>query len=198
MGSKRVQFKLMSNLTTIEMFVVGLVIDPSTQAPIVILKDETGQYALPIWIGVAEATSIAAALEKITSARPLGHDLMYQALLQLNVKIERVIINDLKESTYYSELILMQGDKAMVLDARPSDAIAIALRAQAPIFVAQHVLDQARMAFSPPASMAGQEKGEEELPPQEANLEDKFVHMDKEKWAKLLEELSPADFKYKM
>ena len=138
----------MTNDTAIEMFVGGLVLDPNTQAPVVILKDETGEINLPIWIGIAEATSIASAIKQLAMARPLTHDLMYDIFLELGVRVQRIVITELKDSTYFSELILSYGDKAIILDSRPSDAIAIALRASAPIFVAQSVLDQAKIAFA--------------------------------------------------
>jgi len=138
----------MGNESAVEMFVGGLVLDPATQAPIVVLKDETGQVTLPIWIGIAEATSIASAIKQVAMARPLTHDLFFELLLELGITVQRVVITELKDSTYFAELVLGQGDKVMVLDARPSDAIAMALRATAPIFVAQAVLDQARLAFA--------------------------------------------------
>ena len=85
--------------SAIEMFVGGLVLDPNTQAPVVILKDEEGKYILPIWIGVAEATSIASAIKQVTMARPLTHDLMHDIFLQVDLKVQRVVITELKEST---------------------------------------------------------------------------------------------------
>ncbi|MEI6517696.1 MAG: bifunctional nuclease domain-containing protein, partial [bacterium] len=108
----------------VEMFVGGLVLDPATQAPIVVLKDESGQITLPIWIGIAEATSIASAIKQVAMARPLTHDLFYDLLLELGITVQRVVITELKDSTYFSELVLGQGDKVLILDARPSDAIA--------------------------------------------------------------------------
>lgn len=138
----------MEDDTAIEMFVGGLVLDPNTQAPVVVLKDEGGEVHLPIWIGVAEATSIASAIKELHMARPLTHDLIQSVFLELGVRVQRVVITDLKDSTYYAELILSYGDKALILDSRPSDAIAIALRAAAPIFVTRSVLDQAQITFS--------------------------------------------------
>ena len=138
----------MAHDTAVEMFVGGLVMDPATQAPIVVLKDESGSVTLPIWIGMAEATSIASAIKQVTMARPLTHDLMYDLLLDLGVTVQRVVITELKDSTYFAELVLAQGDKVLILDARPSDAIALSLRASAPVYVAQQVLDQAKVAFA--------------------------------------------------
>ena len=192
------------------MFVGGLVLDPNTQAPVVILKDEAGGLALPIWIGVAEATSIASAIKQLTMARPLTHDLMSKIFDEVGVKVQRIIITELKESTYFAELILSFGDKVMVVDSRPSDAIAIALRAEAQIFVAKKVLEQAKVAFpnmtmteapktpdssqgsTDASSSAGAEGDEEEE--QGPN----FSGVKKEEWEDLLKKLDPDDFKYKM
>ncbi len=193
----------------IEMFVGGLVMDPATQAPIVVLKDETGSVTLPIWIGVTEATSIASAIKQITMARPLTHDLFYDLLLQLGITVQRIVITELQESTYFAELILGQGDKVIVLDARPSDAIAMALRASAPIYVAQQVLDQARVAIEgqgliAPPSPSGQTEGspppegEEGSEEAEAPTSSDFQAVDKTKWEEILSQLDPDDFKYKM
>ena len=188
----------------IEMFVGGLVMDPTTQAPIVVLKDETGSVTLPIWIGITEATSIASAIKQITMARPLTHDLVHDLLLQLGITVQRIVITELRDSTYFAELVLGQGDKAIVLDARPSDAIAMALRASAPIYVAQQVLDQAKVAFAsqgessqPPVRQAEGEVGEEGAEGEGSSSSD-FQAIDKAKWEEILSQLDPDDFKYKM
>ena len=194
----------MTDDTAIEMFVGGLLLDPHTQAPVVVLKDEAGNIHLPIWIGIAEATSIASAIKQLAMARPLTHDLMHHVFQELGVKVERVVITDLKDSTYFAELILSHGEKAIILDSRPSDAIAIALRAQAPIFVTQQVLDKARIAFSAqtqggeaPAGEEEQTSGEQPAPEGAVGGPD-FKSIDKEKWAEILGTLDPDDFKYKM
>jgi bifunctional DNase/RNase len=207
----------MTNETALEMFVGGLVLDPSTQAPIVVLKDESGQVTLPIWIGMAEATSIASAIKQVTMARPLTHDLFYELLLELGTTVQRVVITELRESTYFAELIMAQGDRIFVMDARPSDAIAMALRASAPIFVSQQVLEHARKAFSqtpqvPEAQETGEggvlEEGEEvegaegseevdeEIVPFDPTKD--FKNIEKEKWEEILRQLDPEDFKYKV
>jgi bifunctional DNase/RNase len=179
--------------------------DPATQAPIVVLKDESGQVTLPIWIGMAEATSIASAIKQVTMARPLTHDLMYDLLLDLGVTVQRVVITELKDSTYFAELILGQGEKALILDSRPSDAIALALRASAPIYVAQQVLEQAKVAFTSPAPAPVPLEPPATEPPvaeEEKRVEDEqskdFRSIDKEKWEEILGQLDPDDFKYKM
>lgn len=187
----------------IEMFVGGLVMDPTTQAPIVVLKDETGSVSLPIWIGMTEATSIASAIKQISMARPLTHDLFYDLLQQLGITVQRVVITELRESTYFAELILGQGDKAFVLDARPSDAIAMALRASAPIFVAQQVLDQAKVVFASQGEFVTQPSGPGEGESAEEGAEGEssssdFQAVDKTKWEEILSQLDPDDFKYKM
>lgn len=182
----------------VEMFVAGLVLDPHTQAPIVVLKDESGDVCLPIWIGVAEATSIATALKNLNLPRPMTHDLMFSAFNQVNIDIQRVMITELKDATYYAELILSQGEKAIVLDSRPSDAIAIALRASAPIFVSQQVIDQAKITFNitlPTEAQVSQEISEQA---EESGSDKDFKNIDKDKWEEILGGLDPDDFKYKM
>ena len=199
----------------LEMFVGGLVLDPTSQAPVVVLKDETGSICLPIWIGVAEATSIATAIKQVKMERPLTHDLMSELFVNLDVRVERVVITELKDSTYYAELILSRGDHAMIIDSRPSDAIALALRASAPIFVVQKVLDQAKITFEGqqlisegPANEA-EEGAEGDAPEQSESTVDQSVRsakvtasdlspIDKEQWEKILLELDPDDFKYKV
>lgn len=194
----------MGNDSAVEMFVGGLVIDPATQAPIVVLKDETGDLTLPIWIGIPEATSIASAIKQVAMARPLTHDLFYDLLLEVGVTVQRVVITELRESTYFAELILGQGDRVIVLDARPSDAIALALRASAPIYVSESVLSQAKVAFGgvdPLAAMEGDDEQSGDDQGEDVEEEDAsqdFTGVDKDKWEELLSDLDPDDFKYKM
>ncbi|MBX7138704.1 MAG: bifunctional nuclease family protein [Oligoflexia bacterium] len=195
----------MSEDTAVEMFVGGLLLDPHTQAPVVVLKDETGEIHLPIWIGIAEATSIASAIKQVSMARPLTHDLMHEVFLELGVRVERIMITELKDSTYFAELILAVGDKAIILDSRPSDAIAIALRAAAPIFVAQQVLEKAKVAFSssgqlPPQGKEGatEEGSQGEEDPNARIQNTDFKNIDKDRWQEILNALDPDDFKYKM
>lgn len=192
----------MVNESAIEMFVGGLMLDPNTQAPVVVLKDESGEIVLPIWIGVAEATSIASAIKKLAMARPLTHDLMYEAIGQLGARIERVIITDLKDSTYFAELAVSVGERAFVFDSRPSDAIALAIRASAPIFVAQKVLDQAKVTFAGGGESEGNKTSEGEAGGEEGAGGDapqsNFANIDKDKWNEILDNLDPDDFKYKM
>jgi bifunctional DNase/RNase len=199
----------MNSETAVEMFVGGLVLDPNTQAPVVVLKDETGNICLPIWIGIAEATSIASAIKQVAMARPLTHDLAYDIFQEVGIKVQRIVITELKDSTYFAELILSQGEKALIFDSRPSDAIALALRAAAPIFVTQQVLDQAKVNFTPPAPgeaekmPEGEVQGEGVDPAAEAgdsggSHNKDFNAIDRDKWTEILDDLDPDDFKYKM
>ena len=146
----------MNEEAAIEMFVGGLMMDPNTQAPVVVLKDESGDVILPIWIGVPEATSIASALKQVQMSRPLTHDLMKEIFDQLGVVVQRIVIHDLKESTYFAELVVTFGDKVMILDSRPSDALALAVRTSAPIFVLTKVLEAAKVLFSNVSGGLGQ------------------------------------------
>lgn len=193
----------MTSEKAIEMFVGGLMLDPNTQAPVVVLKDESGEVVLPIWIGVAEATSIASAIKQIAMARPLTHDLMMNVLSEMGARIERIVITELKDSTYYAELVVAIGDKAHIFDSRPSDAIAMALRASAPIYVTQQVLDQAKVTFAqaggPPQGKAadGQEQGEG-AEGEETSGNPNLANVDKSQWTEILDNLDPDDFKYKM
>ena len=132
----------------LKMTVAGLRMDPSTDAPMVVLKDESGMIALPIWIGASEAHAIAVQLEQIRLTRPLTHDLAATILGTLGAELLRVEIHDLKDNTFYASLILRRGGENFQIDSRPSDAIALALRAGAGIFVARKVLD-----FAQPASL---------------------------------------------
>lgn len=186
------------------MFVGGLVLDPNNQHPVVILKDESGTITLPIWIGVAEATSIASALKSLALPRPLTHDLFMAVFAQLGVRVNRVVITELKESTYFAELILQVGDQALIMDSRPSDALAIAVRASAPIFVSSHVIDAVQAGKAPKAPPpAGSAKeppaaeGETEEAAAEPEASD-LSQVDRTKWRDILDDLDPDDFKHKM
>ena len=192
------------NDTALEMYVGGLMLDPNTQTPVVVLKDESGNICLPIWIGVAEATSIASAIKQINMSRPLTHDLIYDILNEIGVKIKSIVITDLRDSTYFAELVLMHGDRALIIDSRPSDAIAIALRASAPVYVSQKVLEQAKITFaeqqkqqnkSADGSESDDDSSENDIPPAPGG---DLSSVDKEKWNEILSNLDPDDFKYKM
>jgi bifunctional DNase/RNase len=123
-----------------EVKVMGIVVDPKASNPVVVLVDLAGQRALPIWIGVFEAEAISRALEEVVTLRPMTHDLMKQILDTFRVSITRVIINDLKDNTFYANLHLNVDGQERIIDSRPSDAIALAVRVKAPIFVAESVI----------------------------------------------------------
>jgi hypothetical protein len=126
------------------MTVRGLTLDPVTNAPIVILKADGGTRLLPIWIGLFEANAIALVMEKIGTARPMTHDLLKNLVDLLDARVERAVVDNLRENTYYASLYLHAAGEERRLDARPSDAIALALRAGAPIFVTRDVLARSR------------------------------------------------------
>lgn len=161
----------------LEMKVKGLTLDPLTNMPIVILKDLEGERALPIWVGIFEANAIALEMENVPTPRPMTHDLIKNILEGIQAKVSRIVVNDLKDNTFYAVIFLSLNGNEVPIDSRPSDAIALALRVDAPIFVAKKVLDEARSI----------------------DLSDPELQDDKEKWKEWLEDLRPEDFgKYEM
>lgn len=132
----------------IRMEVKGLMLDPSNQSPIIILRGENKDEFLPIWIGVFEAHAIAMKLEGAKPPRPMTHDLIANLIGQLDVVVESIVVSNLEESTFFAELNLRINGRTMTVDSRPSDAIAIALRTDAPIFVSAGVFEKAKMADS--------------------------------------------------
>jgi bifunctional DNase/RNase len=128
----------------IAMSIKGLMLDPVSNSPIVVLKDDAEKFFLPIWVGIFEANAIALQLENVSTPRPMTHDLLRNMISELDARVTRVVINDLRDSTFFAQIRVIAGERTLELDARPSDAIALALRADAPIFVAQSVLDQAQ------------------------------------------------------
>jgi len=164
----------------IEMKVFGLAVDPITNTPIVILKDMQEKSALPIWIGLFEASAIATQLEKIRLSRPMTHDLVSEMLRVLNVQVKKIVINDLKNDTFFAIIHLNKEGTDVKVDSRPSDAIAIALRAEAPIYVDEKVIEKSTdISF-------GTKQGD-------------INTYTKDQLKEFLENLSPEDFgKYKM
>ena len=159
----------------IEMTIKGLMVDPITNMPIIILRDKDGHRVLPIWVGVFEANAIALQIENVTTPRPMTHDLLKNVIADMRGRIDKVVVSDLKENTFFALIYLTVNGEVMAVDARPSDAIALALRAQAPIFVDERVIDHAKTVDIAP------DKGETER---------------LQKW---LENLDPDDLgKYKM
>jgi bifunctional DNase/RNase len=124
-----------------EVKVMGIVVDPKASNPVVVLVDLSGQKALPIWIGVFEAEAISRGLEEVVTLRPMTHDLMKQILDTFQVILRRVVIHDLKENTFYAHLHLDVEGEELIMDSRPSDAIALAVRVKAPIFVTESVIE---------------------------------------------------------
>jgi bifunctional DNase/RNase len=159
----------------IEMTIKGLMVDPITNMPIVILRDKEGQKVLPIWVGIFEANAIALQIENIATPRPMTHDLLRNVIQDLHASVQKIVVCDLQENTFYALIYLSMNGDTVAIDARPSDAIALALRTRAPIFVEDTVIDNAK-TFDPAPEKADADR----------------LH----KW---LESLDPEDLgKYKM
>ena len=162
-----------------EVNIASMAIDPTSNTPIIILKSVKGDQAVPIWIGLLEATSIASALRDIKFDRPMTHDLFKNFIDNLEMVVSKVEVCDLKDNTFYARIYFESKDKSFDMDARPSDAIAIALRFGAPIYVDDKIFDQSQMV--------------------EGDYEVLNKSEDGKKWAEYLEKLSPEDFgKYKV
>ena len=182
------------------MVVTGLTIDPSNNAPIVILREDESSRVLPIWIGVIEASAIAFELEKVRLARPMTHDLLRSAVEALGGAVQRVMIVDLRDNTYFASVVLTQGKETIEIDARPSDAIALALRASAPIFCDSSIIakvnDRQEVEIGSPSGVAPPVNVDEPPrggPPRPA------ADLDEASMKAWLEGLAPEDFgKYKM
>lgn len=159
--------------------IAGLTMDPASNTPIIILKTDDDDQAIPIWIGLLEATSIASALQKIKYERPMTHDLFKNFTTVLDISVAKVEVCELKENTFYARIYFLSKEGDFDMDARPSDAIALALRYEAPIYVADSVIQNSKIS-----------DGEVEV----ADKSDEG-----KKWADYLENLSPEDFgKYKV
>jgi bifunctional DNase/RNase len=169
---------------TIQMSVGGLTLDPVTKTPIVILKDTENKLNLPIWIGLLEATAMATEIEGIKMARPMTHDLLKNILGEVGCSVESIEITELKENTYYAMVRLKLSGRELMIDSRPSDAIALALRTKSPIYVAKAVLEASSV-------LQQAEEGKE-------GAVENVSNVSKEKWAEILEKMAPEDFKYKM
>ncbi|HYB52870.1 MAG TPA: bifunctional nuclease family protein [Thermoanaerobaculia bacterium] len=162
-------------MAVVKMEIKGLLMDPVSNMPVVILRDATDVLFLPIWVGLFEANAIALEMEKISTPRPMTHDLLKNVLGALGTRVDRVVINELKDNTFFARIHLTRGDAHFDIDSRPSDAIALALRSRAEIFVEQDVLDKSK------------------------NLRADAGEPDPERLRKWLEEARPEDLgKYKM
>jgi len=165
----------------IEMRVGGLTLDPVTKTPIVILKDAENKLTLPIWVGLMEATAMATELEGIKMARPMTHDLLRNAIVELGGEVESIEVTDLRDNTYYAVIYLKAGEKRIAIDSRPSDAISLALRTRSLIYVAKKVIETSSV-----------------LQQNEETQEQNLSNVSRDKWSEILEKMSPDDFKYKM
>jgi uncharacterized protein len=132
----------------VEMKIRGLMMDPGTNMPIVILKDVGGNTVLPIWVGIYEANAIALEIEKVSTPRPMTHDLLKNMLLGLHAGIQKVVVSELKEDTFYALIWVERGGELISIDSRPSDALALALRLDCPIFVEDTVLKSSKLTAS--------------------------------------------------
>lgn len=130
----------------IEMKIRGLMMDPVTNMPIVILKDTAGAQILPIWVGIYEANAIALEIEKVTTPRPMTHDLIKNVLTGLETGVEKVVVSELRDDTFYAVIWLRRDGEVISIDSRPSDALALALRLDCPIYVDEQVLKNAKSA----------------------------------------------------
>jgi bifunctional DNase/RNase len=167
------------------MIVGGITLDPSTKMPIVVLKDPDNKLNLHIWIGPLEATAMATELEGIKPQRPMTHDLLRNLMTEFGAVVESAEITELRENTYFARIQVKTRDgKALEIDSRPSDAIALALRTKSPIYVAKKVLEA--------SSELHESQGEQQTSDQ--NL----AGVSRDKWSEILERMSPEDFKYKM
>lgn len=128
----------------VEVRIRGLMMDPSTQSPVVVLNDVAGEVVLPIWVGMFEANAIALEIEKATLPRPMTHDLLRDVIHGLDARVTKVVVGSLLENTFHATIWLDQQGETVAIDARPSDAIALALRTDCPIYVSRQVLDRAR------------------------------------------------------
>jgi uncharacterized protein len=129
-----------------EVKIRGLMMDPVTNMPVVVLKETSGSAILPIWVGIYEANAIALEIEKVQTPRPMTHDLLKNVLTGLNVHVHKVVVSDLKEDTFYAMIWMERDGEMMSIDSRPSDALALALRLDCPIFVEDEVLKSSKMA----------------------------------------------------
>ena len=158
----------------VEMKVEGLTLDPLTNMPIIILKDLLSDKALPIWVGYFEANAIALEIEKINTPRPMTHDLLRSMISSLHAKVKHVLINDLKDNTFFAVISVVQNGSDMTIDSRPSDAIALALRTKSPIFVEEKVIEAAKKLDLPDP--------------------DKIQNEEKQQWKDWITGIKPQDF----
>ena len=141
----------------VEMKIRGLMMDPVTNMPIVILKDVNGNTVLPIWVGVYEANAIALEIEKVSTPRPMTHDLIKNLLMGLNTSVKKVVVSDLREETYFALIWMEQDGETISVDSRPSDALALALRLDCPIYVEEQVLKTSKVTTTTAEKVTNEE-----------------------------------------
>lgn len=134
----------------VEVRIRGLMMDPATNMPILVLKDVGSETVMPIWVGIFEANAIAIEIEKMAAPRPMTHDLIRNVIHGLNAELERIVITELKDDTFFAVLWLRQGEELITVDARPSDAIALAMRSDCPIYVSEQVMQSAKLSTTGP------------------------------------------------
>jgi bifunctional DNase/RNase len=157
----------------------GLAMDPKNNSPILLLKEEGAKRALPVWIGIYEANAIATCLAGMDSPRPMTHDLLFNTIQQAGYTVSRVVITELKDATFYAVIHLNSGSGELALDSRPSDAVALAVRSESPIFVMADVLESSAVDMS--------------------SIEEDSSSAEKDEWLEMLENMDPEDYsKYKM
>jgi hypothetical protein len=135
----------------------GLMMDPVTNMPIVILKDTAGEAVLPIWVGIYEANAIALEIEKVTTPRPMTHDLLKNLLIGLDTRVHKIVVSELREDTFYAVIWLERDGRIISVDSRPSDALALALRMDCPIYVADEVLKSSKLTTAGPDKISAEE-----------------------------------------
>jgi bifunctional DNase/RNase len=151
----------------LEVKIRGLMMDPATNQPVVVLKELQGSGVLPIWVGVYEAQAIALEIEKVQTARPMTHDLLKNVLTGLNVHVQKVVVSDLKDDTFYALIWMEREGQTLSMDSRPSDALALALRLDCPIYVEDQVLKSSKIT-----SVVSEKSTNEELRKWLENLSD--------------------------
>lgn len=141
----------------VEMKIRGLMVDPVTNMPIVVLKDQGSDTVLPIWVGVPEANAIALEIEKVVTPRPMTHDLLKNLLVGLETSVQKVVVTELRDDTFFAVIWLDRAGQSISIDSRPSDALALALRVDCPIFVEEEVLKTSKVASNPTDQISSEE-----------------------------------------
>ena len=171
----------------IEMKVLGLALDPQTKVPVVILREMEGERAFPIWVGIFEAQAISREIENFQTPRPMTHDLIKNIINGVEGKVNRIVVNDVQDNTFFAEIRIQMNGSEVVIDSRPSDAIALALLMSAPIFVEEKILEKAEIIeFTEPEEKEGEES--------EGGGEEEPFKEDKKDVKRWLENLKPDDF----